>query len=40
MVDQFELWWLSEDVDGVTPRLYIHSMLERVVRGFAKNKFS
>ena len=40
MVGQFEIWWLSEDVDGVTPRLYIHSMLERVGRGFAKNKFS
>ena len=37
---QFESWWLSEDVDGVTPRLYLHSMLERVNRGFTKNKFS
>ena len=37
---QFEVWWLSEDVDGVTPRLYIHSLLERVKKGFAINKFS
>ena len=37
---QFQVWWLSEDADGVTPRVYIHLMLERVNRGFIKNKFT
>jgi hypothetical protein len=40
MSGRFEQWWYLEDVDGVTPRLYIHSMLERVSSGFIKNRFS
>ena len=36
----FLQWWSSEDVDGCTPRLYIHSLLGRVARSYKLHKFS
>jgi hypothetical protein len=36
----FVQWWSSEDVDGVTPRLYIHSLLDRVSKSYKLHKFS
>ena len=36
----FVQWWSSEDVDGSTPRLYIHSLLGRVDRSYKLHKFT
>ena len=40
MVANFDEWWSSEDVDGCTPRLYIHSLLQNVGRSYKEKKFS
>ena len=40
MVVAFEEWWCSEDADGVVPRLYIHSLLEKLRREFKLTKFT
>ena len=40
MVVAFEEWWCSEDADGVVPRVYIHSLLEKVRREYKLHKFS
>jgi hypothetical protein len=36
----FDEWWSSEDVDGCTPRIYIHSLLQDVGRSYKEKKFS
>ena len=36
----FLQWWSSEDLDGVTPRLYIHSLLDKVSRNYKIHKFT
>ena len=40
MVGAFEELWCSEDADGVVPRIYIHSVLEKVRREYKLTKFS
>ena len=39
MVD-FDEWWCSEDVDGYTPRLYIHSLVQNIGKAYKNKKFS
>ena len=40
MVMNFEEWWCSEDADGVVPRLYIRSLLQKLRMEFKLIKFS
>jgi hypothetical protein len=40
MVVAFEEWWCSEDADGVVPRLYIRSLLEKVRGEYKLKKFT
>jgi hypothetical protein len=37
---KFDEWWSSEDVDGYTPRLYIHSLIQNVGKAYKEKKFS
>jgi len=40
MVVNFDEWWSSEDVDGYTPRLYIHSLIQNTGKAYKEKKFS